>query len=66
MGCEELRDFLISADSKGENASGFDEPPGSVDDISADCSYMIERPELDSFEGSVSLFVGNGHLKLAA
>ena len=66
MGCEELRYFLISADGKGENAVWFDESTGSVDDVSSDCADMMERPELDSFEGSVSLFVGNGHLKLAA
>ena len=63
---KKLLDFWICADGKGGNAAGFGDPSGPVDDISADRSDMLEWPELDSFEGGISLFVGNGHLELAA
>ena len=66
MGGEKLRDFLICADGEGENAARFGEPSGSVDDVSADRADVMEGPELDALECGVALFVGGGHLELAA
>ena len=63
---EKLLDFTICADGKGSHAAGFGEPAGPVDDVSADGSDMMEGPELYAFERSVALFVGDGHLELAA
>src|SRR5271157_1501558 len=65
-GGEEFGDFLICADGKRENAARLGEPSGSVDDVSADCADVMEGPELDALECGIALFVGGGHLELAA
>ena len=66
MRSEKLFDFSICADGKGGHTTGFGEPSGPVDDVSADGSNMVEGPELDALERGVALFVGDGHLELAA
>jgi len=61
-----LCDFGSALTVRGEHTTGLNEPSGAVDDISSDRTDVLEGPELDSFEGRVSFFVGSGHLKLAA
>ena len=63
---EKFFDVLICADRKGGHATGLCEPTSPVDDVSTDSTDMMEGPELYTFEGSISLFVGSGHLELAA
>ena len=63
---EKLLDFPICTDGKGGHTAGFGDPAGPVDDVSADRSDMMEGPELDALKRGVALFVGDGHLELAA
>ena len=63
---EKLLDFPVCADCKGGHTGRFGEPAGPVDDVSADGSDMMKGPELYALERGVALFVGDGHLELAA
>lgn len=61
---EKLLDFPVCIDGKGGCASGFSEPSGPVNDVSADGS----RPELDRLKVVLRCFseidIWNSRLKL--